>query len=141
MLIYETNVKWKGGREGVLETGGDNSMEFSSPPEYGGTEGLITPEQLFVASENACYLMTYIAFVEKMRIDLVSFECEAIGYLEKAEKGSVFTKMELKPRIVLKSEEDLEKARKAAELVEKYCFVQNSIRTKVEVNPEITVAE
>ena len=140
MHTYRTTVKWKEGIVGELTTDSGGKMDFSSPPEFGGPGGLITPEELFVASENTCYMLTFLAFVEKMRIELVSYDSVADGHLEKVEKGHVITKMELRPRIVVKSEEDVEKTKKAVELSRKYCFIERSIKTEVELVPEIVVS-
>ncbi len=140
MHTYKTTLKWKEGLIDDLKTESGSRMDFSSPPEFRGPGGLITPEELFVASENTCYMLTFLAFVEKMRIELVSYDCDAVGHLEQADKGHIISKIELRPKIVVKSEEDAKNTEKAIELSKKYCFIEKSIKTEVELVPEITVS-
>jgi peroxiredoxin-like protein len=140
MHTYRTSVKWKEGIVGELKTESGSGMNFSSPPEFRGPGGLITPEELFVAAENTCYMLTFLAFVEKMRIELVSYDCEAVGHLVTADKGHMISKIELRPEIVVKSEEDAEKIPKAIDLSKRYCFIERSIKTEVEIEPEVVVS-
>lgn len=132
---------WKNDRIGTLETGSGNVMEFSSPPEFKGVEGRIAPEELLVASENTCFLLTFIAYAEKMRVEFLSYDCDAVGYLEQGETGLVITRIVLRPKIVVKSEEDVRKTERALELSLSRCFIANSIKSRVEVEPEIVVSE
>lgn len=139
MYEYESKVEWKKDRLCRMSTGGGISMDFSSPPEFKGIEGLISPEDLFVASENTCLLMTFISVAEKMRFEFLSYECDAVGHLEKTDEGLVFTEMILRPRIVVGSEESVKKAERALEIADKNCLIANSMKTKVIVEPEIVV--
>jgi organic hydroperoxide reductase OsmC/OhrA len=115
-------------------------MGFSSPPEFKGVKELINPEELFVASENTCLLMTFISYAEKMRVEFLSYECDAVGYLEQGEKGFAFTRILLRPRIVVRNEEDRKKIERALELAESNCLIANSMKSKIEIEPEITVS-
>ncbi len=139
MYKYENRVEWKKDRLCHLSTGSGVSMDFSSPPEFKGLEGLITPEDLFVAAENTCFLMTFISMSEKMRFEFISFECEAVGHLEKTDEGLVFTKIILKPRIEIRNEEDVKKVERALEVTDRNCLIANSMKSKIVVEPEIVV--
>lgn len=138
---FKTTVRWERDRVCTLRTGSGRTVEFSSPPEFKGVSGLVTPEELFVASENACFLMTLIFYTEKIRVRLLSYNCEAVGYLEQGERSLFFSKIVLRPKISVRSEEDLTKVKKALELAKRRCFVGNSIKSKIVVEPEISVSE
>ncbi len=139
MYEYETKVEWKKERLCHLSTGSGISMDFSSPPEFKGLEGLITPEDLFVAAENTCFLMTFISMSEKMRFEFVSYECEAVGYLEKTDEGYMFTRIVLRPRVVIENEDDVKKVERALEVTDKNCLIANSMKTRIIIEPEIIV--
>ena len=49
-FIYETKLKWKGNREGLLTSEGRLPIEISTPPEFKGRSELWTPENLLIAS-------------------------------------------------------------------------------------------
>ncbi len=141
MYEYDNKVEWKKDRLCSLRTADGVSMDFSSPPEFKGVKGVMTPEQLFVASENTCLLMTFIAIAEKMRFEFLSYECDATGHLEKTDEGLVFTRIVLRPRIEIGSEEYVEKAERALEIADKNCFIARSMKTKVTVKSEIIVTK
>ncbi len=139
MYEFDNKVVWKKDRLCNLSTARGVSMDFSSPPEFKGVEGVMTPEDLFVASENTCLLMTFIAIAEKMRFEFLSYECDAVGHLEKTDEGLVFTSIILRPRIEIKNKEYMEKVERALEIADKNCFIARSMKTKVAVEPEIIV--
>ena len=76
-----------------------------------------------------------------MRVEFLSYDCDAVGYLEQGETGLVITRIVLRPKIVVKSEEDVRKTERALELSLSRCFIANSIKSRVEVEPEIVVSE
>jgi organic hydroperoxide reductase OsmC/OhrA len=140
MYEYESKVQWKKDRLCQMSTGSGISMDFSSPPEFKGLRGLITPEDLFVASENTCLLMTFISMAEKMRFEFHSYKCEAVGHLEKTDDGLVFTRIILRPRIEIGSKEDVKKAERALEIADRNCLIANSMKTKIIIEPEIVIS-
>jgi len=115
-------------------------MEFSSPPEFKGMEGLITPEDLFVAAENTCFLMTFISMSEKMRFEFVSYECDAVGHLEKVDGDFMFTKIILRPKIEVRDEGDVKKVERAIELTDRNCLIANSMKSEIVIEPDIRVS-
>ena len=138
-FIYETRLKWKGGREGLL-TSGDNKppIEVSVPPEFKGCSGLWTPEALLVASVNICVMTTFLYYAEK-KIELLSYESSARGILERVEDKFMFSTIEVKPQILVASKDDVEKAQSLLELSEKNCFISNSLKSRVILKTEIRV--
>lgn len=58
---FESGVYWKSGRKGILCSSGKPDVEITSPPEFKGEAGRWTPEDMLVASVNACTLMTFLA--------------------------------------------------------------------------------
>ena len=57
-------------------------LPFSAPAAIKGVEGVLTPEDAFVAALNTCYMLMFIWSVERLKIDLVSYTCEAEGHVE-----------------------------------------------------------
>jgi organic hydroperoxide reductase OsmC/OhrA len=99
----------------------------------------MTPEDAFVSAVNTCFHMMFIWAVEKLRIKLISYECEAEGFVEdRLDKTSIFNKVILRPRIVLKGEKE-EKVNKALQLARKYSLVAESIKSDVIIQPEIRI--
>ena len=129
---YKVSVDWTEGNRGQFNVDGKTGFVIASPPEFGGPEGVISPEDLFVGAATTCLLTTFVTFTAKMRFDFESFTCEGHGTLERVEKGFEFTKIVLKTEVVVNSEELKPKAERALELAGKYCLVTNSLKFQTE---------
>ena len=137
MLSYKTEVTWKGGHVGHLVCSNGTEMDFSAPPGLHGHPGVMTPEDAFVAAVNTCFHMMFIWVVEKLRLELVSYECEAEGFIEnRLDKTSIFRKVILRPRIVVKGAKE-EQVKKALQLAKKYSLIAESIKSDLVIEPEI----
>ena len=137
MASYKTQTEWKGGHMGEVRLGNGPVLSFSAPASVQGVEGVLTPEDAFVAALNTCYMLMFIWSVERLKIDLVSYACEAEGHVEEfLDRTSTFDRMVLRPRIVARGC-GVERIRRALELAEKYSLVWQSIKAKVELEPDI----
>lgn len=136
---YMVKVDWKHGRVGDLIIEGKQKVEVSAPPEFDGPEGIISPEDLFVAAATSCFMTTFVTFTKKMRFDFKSFSCEGYGTLERVDKGFQFTKLLLKGKVEVESEYLKPKAERALELAGKYCLVSNSMKCPTEHENEVVV--
>ena len=136
---YDVRVRWSGEKRGTLTAEGKPSLEVASPPEFKGHPGIWSPEDLFVSAAAACTMTTFLAFAARKGIDLDSYECDATGTLEMAEGKFRFSRIVLRPRIVVVRAEDRDKALDTFHEAEASCLVSNSLLTKVEGEPEILV--
>jgi organic hydroperoxide reductase OsmC/OhrA len=104
MPIYKTKVVWTGGHDGKLTCGNGAKMSFSAPPALEGRSGVMTPEDAYVSALNTCFHMMFIWATERLRIELVSYECEAEGHVvDLLDRTSEFDQTVLRPRIRVKS--------------------------------------
>lgn len=139
MPEYSTRVEWVGGHRGELSGSNGAVMPFSAPAALHGELGLLTPEDAFVGALNTCFMLMFIWAVERLKINLISYECEAMGNVKEfLDKTSTFENVVLRPRIEVKDckERDI---RRALRLAEKYSLVWQSIRTEVTIEPEIII--
>lgn len=134
--LYHNKLKWKGEKKADLKfVESKQEIEVATPPEFGGHENIISPEDLFVSSANVCYMTTLLGTIKNMGVELVSYESEAEGILETVGKMKIFTKIIIKPRI--KAKETDEKIRMILDHAEKRCLVANSMKTQVIIEPVI----
>ncbi len=136
-FIYRNSLKWQGQRRGLLSSIGKPDIEIATPPEFKGHPGIWTPEELFVASVNTCIMTTFLHYVNKQGLGLISYESEAEGTLERVGNQFMFSGIKIKPKIAVSSDEDIQKAREFMALAENNCLISNSIKAKVEVNAQI----
>lgn len=137
---YDVTVRWESEKRGVLSVDGKPHLQVASPPEFRGHPGVWTPEDLIVAAVNACTMTTFLSAAQRRNLTLLAYESAATGTLEMADGKFRFTRVTLKPRIVVTKPEDREVALAAFHEAEAGCLIANSILAKVEAQPEITVA-
>ena len=136
---YHTAVRWTGRKTGMMSSEGKPSIEVATPPEFKGHEGIWSPEDLFVASANACLMTTFLSFAERAGLLFTAYESEAEGLLELVGGKFQMTRIVLKPRITLKQGEDSGKAKDLIMKAEANCLISNSMKTQVSIEPEIHV--
>ena len=70
--FYETEAEWTGAKDLKLSGAKQPAIAAGAPPEFQGREENWSPEHLFVASLNSCYVLTLIAIAEFSKVALVS---------------------------------------------------------------------
>ncbi len=134
--LYHNTLKWKGEKKADIQFAeSGQQIEVATPPEFGGHQGIISPEDLFVSSANVCFMSTMLGTIKNMGVELVSYESEAEGILETVNKMKIFTKIIIKPTI--KAKESEEKIRLILSQAERRCLVVNSMKTEVIIEPVI----
>ncbi len=139
--FYTTEVEWTGERHGDLRAPVLPNLQVDAPPEFKGHDGFWTPEHLFVASVNSCFMTTFLAIAENSKLDFVSFRADAKGKLEKLDgQGFVMTEITLHPKLLISHAGDAERAGRILEKAERNCLISNSIKTETKLEPEIKFA-
>ena len=142
---YHTWVAWKGEHWGHIRMGNGPEMDFSAPPDAHGHAGVLTPEDAFVAAVNTCVMMMFIWAVERFKLDLISYDCDAEGTkLIELDRTEIFTTVTLRPKIVLRAQDEArsateKRARRALEAAQKYSLVANSVKSEIRVDPVIEI--
>jgi peroxiredoxin-like protein len=140
-FTYKTQISRVATRACKLSSEGKPEFRVASPPEFKGEEGVWSPEDLLVAAVNACTFTTFAAFAERKQLPVLSYQSEAEGLLEFTDEGYQFTKVFVRPEIVLESSEYIGETEKIMEDAHKKCLISNSIKGKTIVEPKIRVNE
>jgi peroxiredoxin-like protein len=137
---YATRAEWIEGKKVRLVVEGQPDLEVSTPSEFGGPKGFLSPEELFVASACTCYLTTFFAVAEGAKLRYKDIICTARGIVEKVEgKGFRFTQVNLYPELAITGDEEEEWAERVLKMSKKNCLVVNSMTSEVKLYPKITV--
>ena len=137
-FYYETQVEWAGEKRGSLRSSGLPAVEVATPPEFKGHENVWSPEHLFIAAVNSCFMTTFLAIAEMSRLDFTSFSADAVGRLEKIEgPGYMMTEVTVRPRLVIRHEQDADHARRILAKAEKHCLISNSVKSVVRMEPVV----
>jgi organic hydroperoxide reductase OsmC/OhrA len=135
---YTAKTAWSSARRGALSASGKPDVIVGSPPEFRGDPHVWAPEELLVGSVNTCMTLTFLTLARGL--EPMGYESDAEGLLENVEGKYRITQVSVRSRISLKSDADLELARKTMESVKAQCFISNSINAKVTLLPEFIVA-
>jgi len=142
---YNTTVTWKGEHWGHLKMGNGPQYIFSAPPDAEGHEGVLTPEDAFVAAANTCVMLMFIWASERFKLDLLSYECYGEGTkLIELDRTEIFTHLCLQPRIRVAANGNdpavvEARVRRALQSAQKYSLVANSVKAELAVEPQIEV--
>jgi peroxiredoxin-like protein len=136
--FYSTEVEWTGQRGGDLRSPVLPTLHVDAPPEFKGHDGAWTPEHLFVASVNSCFMTTFLAIAENSKLEFTSFKADARGKLEKLEgQGWVMTEITLHPQLVVSHARDAERASRILQKAERGCLISNSVKSQIRMEPEV----
>jgi organic hydroperoxide reductase OsmC/OhrA len=139
MPVYKNKVEWSGGHKGYTWCQNGAKMEFSAPPNLFGLPDVLTPEDAFVAAANTCYHMMVIWAIERFKIELVSFACEAEGEVEEfIDRTSWFKRVTLFPNVIVKGKTK-EVVQRALEMALKYSTICQSLKSELILKPTIVV--
>ncbi len=140
---YHVNVSWKADRLGVLSSNDIDSTKnilVATPPQFpGGIPNEWSPEHFFTAAVNSCFMTTFLAIAENLKLEFTAFSCEANGVLEKIDGKFMMSKIMLNAVVHLVHEEQREKAIRILEKSEQACLISNSIKSEVILQSEIFI--
>lgn len=108
------------------------------PPAAAGAPG-VDPEQAFVASLSSCHMLWFLHLACNRKYKVTRYRDEAIGVLEKGADGKeAITRVTLRPAVSFEGQAPT--AEQHVQLHEKAherCFIANSVRSAVSVEPRI----
>lgn len=115
------------------------TVRASANPAYLGSESCIDPEEAFVASLSSCHMLTFLAIAARKRHVVDSYHDEAVGVLEKDATGRLaITRVTLRPQVSFSGERvpSPEELRQLHDQAHHACFIANSVKTEVAVEPQ-----
>jgi organic hydroperoxide reductase OsmC/OhrA len=112
---------------------GQDEMTASASPAYRGDGKHGDPEDMLVAALSSCHMLSFLAICTKKKVTVQSYEDDAVGFLENDGGKLWITRVILHPKIVCDADEaTLEQIH---HLAHEACFIANSVKTDVKVEP------
>ena len=137
--VFKTELRWSGFKRGSLSSPGKLNIGIATPPEFNGEEGYWSPEELLLSAVGSCIMTTFLHYAERKKVDFETYESETEGILERMDNQFMFSKIIVKPKISVASEDQIDKIKELLTAAEKNCFISNSIKSEVQVMPKIKV--
>lgn len=117
---------------------GGQALGASSSGEFGGNDDLADPEQQLASAAASCHMLTFLAVAANRAITIDAYEDDAEAVIGKnAEGQNVVTTITLRPRVVVSGADapDAAAIAKLHERAHKACFISNSLKSTVIVEP------
>lgn len=103
----------------------------SAPPtEFGGPGDRWSPETLFVAAVADCFVLTFRGIAGVSRFPWVSLECNVTGTVDRVDRVTQFTALEVRARLRVPAGAKEDQARRLLVKAEETCLVTNSLKVQ-----------
>ena len=143
MHAYRATISWRGstadGYDHYDRAHESNGVPLSADPHFRGDPDRLNPEVLLVMAAASCQLLSFLAVCARARIDVVGYEDEAEGVMPEDEKPHRITRIVLRPRVEVASDVGEERLHKLAQLAHRECYIANSLKSAITVEPTIEV--
>ena len=113
---------------------GQETLIASSSPVYKGDGGKADPEDLLVAALSSCHMLSFLAIAAKKRLMVHSYRDDAVGFLENDSGKLWITRVILRPKVEIDA--DAETLAHIHHSAHQACFIANSVKTQVSVEPQ-----
>jgi organic hydroperoxide reductase OsmC/OhrA len=143
---YPFTTTWRGstaaeyGRDAALSAPGKSGFGISSAPEYAGNPALWNPEDLLGAALGTCHMLTFLALAAKAKVVVTGYDGHGESILDTVDKVTSVTEIRLNPVIRVAPGTSKAKVEDLFQKAHKYCFVANSVRSKVILAPRVVEA-
>ena len=143
MAEHRITLKWFKGdvpftydaypRNHTIAFKGGAPVMFSSAAAYKGDPSKGDPEDLLVAALSSCHMLSFLAICAKKRITVEAYDDEAAGLLENEGGKLWMTRVTLRPKV--RADASAETLADIHHLAHQACFIANSVKTDVAVEP------
>jgi organic hydroperoxide reductase OsmC/OhrA len=145
--FYRATCQWEGSTlagydhypraHTVRLAGAELDLKLSSDPAFHGDSRAPNPEQLLLAAAVSCQLLSFLAVAARARLDVLRYSDDAEAEMPEAEKPIRITRIRLRPEILMAVGPSEEKVRQLVELAHRECFIANSLKSEITIEPTI----
>lgn len=130
---HHYTVNAQGQPEGVVAVSSATlpDLATNAPPEFDGPGGYWSPETLLVGAVANCFILSFRAVAKASNLAYEDIQCQVVGVLDRVERVTKFTEMQLDVTLKLPSGVDPEKAQRVLEKSEHVCLITNSLSGNV----------
>ena len=112
---------------------GQDVITPSASPAYKGDGKHGDPEDMLVAALSSCHMLSFLAICTKKKVTVQSYEDDATGFLENDGGKLWITRVILRPKVVCSA--DAATLEQIHHLAHDACFIANSVKTDISVEP------
>jgi peroxiredoxin-like protein len=124
----------------TISSTGVPDISSAPPEEFGGPGDQWSPESLLVAAIADCFVLSFRAIARASKLEWTALECEATGTLDRVDRVTLFTHMNVSAALTIPPDSDPGKAEKLLHKAEESCLISNSLRAERSLEVTVTVA-
>lgn len=134
-------VSASGGSDGNVVVSGEGlpDLDTQPPPQFGGAEGVWSPETMLTASVANCFILSFRAIARASKLDWASLKCEVDGVLDRPERSTYFTAFNIHAVLHVPAGVRVELAQRLLEKAEQICLITASLKSEITLTMDIQV--
>jgi organic hydroperoxide reductase OsmC/OhrA len=131
-----------GGNEGSVVVSGDGlpDLDTQAPPQFGGPEGVWSPETMLSAAVANCFILSFRAIARASKFEWTSLVCDVEGVLDRPERTTFFTAFNIHAVLRVPTDAKLELAQRLLEKAEQICLVTASLKSEIVLTTEVQIS-
>jgi organic hydroperoxide reductase OsmC/OhrA len=143
IIQYQVSTSWKYEKLGIIKSSVlDSIIEVATPPEFtGGIAGIWTPQHLLIGAISSCFMTTFLAIAEKMRLKFTHFNCDTVLLIENSEGKLSVTQITIHPIVTINNDKLSSKGLKILDITAKTFIINTMLKTKINFIPQINIDE
>ena len=131
-----------GGSEGNIVVSGDGlpDLDTQAPPQFGGPDGVWSPETMLSATVANCFILSFRAIARASKFEWTSLECDVDGLLDRPERSTYFTAFSISVVLHVPVGTRVELAQRLLEKAEQICLITASLKSEITLRTDIQIA-
>jgi organic hydroperoxide reductase OsmC/OhrA len=125
---------------GELTAGHVPALRTAPPPQFDGPGDAWSPEELFLAAIESCFLFTFQAVARSSRLEFVALELDAEGTVDRENRITRFTEIVVRAVLTVPAGTDRVRAFGALDKTTSACLVSASISTPIRLVADVRAA-
>ena len=123
----------------VVSSEGLPSLDTQSPPQFGGPDGVWSPETMLSAAVANCFVLSFRAIARASKFEWTALECDVDGVLDRPGRSPYFTSFNVNARLKVPDDSKLELAERLLEKAEQICLITASLKAEVVLTTDIQI--
>lgn len=136
---YEVALAGRSDGYARLSATGLPDLQTAPPADFDGPGDAWSPEHLFLASIETCFLFTLRAVAQASKLEFLEVNVTARGTVDRKDGATRFTQVVLHPRMALPAGVDKDRALRILEKSEKACLISASLAFPVRLEPDVLI--
>ena len=138
-LPHHYLVSATGGTAGNVVVSGEGlpDLDTQGPPQFGGPEGVWSPETMLVGAVANCFILSFRAIARASKFEWNALSVDVDGILDRPERATYFTGFNIHAMLVVPDDAKVEMAERLLEKAEKICLITASLKSEVVLTTEI----